>query len=86
MGATGELEHAKAELARLAGSLRPDDEIFYLEFHRQVDNIIDFTGDREPILRATANARVKQDGTSLYDAVATALAISERPIIKSERC
>ena len=48
-------------------------ETFYLEFHRQVDRIIDFTERPQPILKAIAKARVQQDGTSLYDAVAKAL-------------
>jgi Ca-activated chloride channel family protein len=73
MGSTGKLDQAKEVLAQLTGSVRPGDETFYLEFHRQVDKIIDFTSDPRPILQAIAQARVRQDGTSLYDAVARAL-------------
>jgi Ca-activated chloride channel homolog len=73
MGATGELDHAKEALAQLVGALRPGDETFYLEFHRQVDKIIDFTERPQRILQAIAKARARQDGTSLYDAVAKAL-------------
>jgi Ca-activated chloride channel family protein len=73
MGSTGKLDHAKEALAQLAGAVRPGDETFYLEFHRQVDRIIDFTERPQPILKAIAKARVQQDGTSLYDAVAKAL-------------
>ena len=73
MDATGKLEHAKEALAQLAGALRPRDETFYLEFHRKVDKIVDFTSDPQRILQAIAKARVRQDGTSLYDAVAQAL-------------
>ena len=73
MDSTGKLDQAKEALAQLAGAVRPEDETFYLEFHRQVDKIIDFTSDSRPILQAIAKARVRQDGTSLYDAVARAL-------------
>jgi Ca-activated chloride channel family protein len=73
MDATGKLQQAKEALGQLAGVLRPRDEAFYLEFHRQVDKIVDFTGGHQRILQAIAKARARQDGTSLYDAIATAL-------------
>jgi Ca-activated chloride channel family protein len=73
MDSNGKLDHAKEALAQLASSVRPGDEIFYLEFHRRVDKIVDFTSAPRRIFQAIAKARVRQDGTSLYDAVARAL-------------
>ena len=73
MDSTGKLDHAKEALAQLASSVRPGDEIFYLEFHRRVDKIVDFTSAPRRIFQVIAKARVRQDGTSLYDAVARAL-------------
>ena len=43
MDSTGKLDQAKEALAQFAGAVRPGDETFYLEFHRQVDKIVDFT-------------------------------------------
>jgi len=73
MDSTGKLEEAKKALAQLAGAVRPRDETFYLEFHREVDKIVDFTSDPQRIVQAIAKARVRQDGTSLYDAIARSL-------------
>ncbi|HEY6271353.1 MAG TPA: VWA domain-containing protein, partial [Terriglobales bacterium] len=73
MAATGKLDRAKTALSLLLSTIRPDDEMFYLQFHRQVDRIVDFTGDSHRILSAISETGVTQDGTSLYDAVAKAL-------------
>jgi len=73
MASTGKLDNAKEALSRLIGAMRPEDEMFYLRFHRQVDKIVDFTSDPHRILQAIAKTGVTQDGTSLYDAVARAL-------------
>ena len=73
MDSTGKLDQAKDALAQLAGAIRPRDEIFYLEFHRQVDKIAEFTGETRRVFQAIAKAHARQDGTSLYDAVARAL-------------
>ena len=73
MEATGKLDHAKDALSRLLGTMRPEDEMFYLRFHRQVDEIVDFTHDPQRILSAISETGATQDGTSLYDAVARAL-------------
>jgi len=73
MGSTGKLEQARQALTQLIGTVRAGDETFYLEFHRQVDRVVDFASDPRTILQAIAKAHVRQDGTSLYDAVAKAL-------------
>lgn len=73
MGATGKLDHAKDALSRLISTMRPEDEMFYLRFHREVDKIVDFTSDPHRVLSAVSETSVMQDGTSLYDAVARAL-------------
>ena len=73
MASTGKLDHAKDTLPRLISTMRPDDEMFYLRFHRQVDKIVDFTNDPRRILSTISESTVTQDGTSLYDAVARAL-------------
>lgn len=73
MAATGKLDHAKDALSHLLTTMRPDDEMFYLRFHRQVDKIVDFTNDPHRILSAISETGATQDGTSLYDAVAKAL-------------
>lgn len=73
MELTGKLDRAKESLTRLVGTMRPDDELFYLRFHRQVDKITDFTSDPNRILSAISATGPTQDGTSLYDAIATAL-------------
>ena len=73
MEATGKLERAKDALSRLLTTMRPDDEMFYLSFHRQIDKIVDFTSDPQRVLTAISATTVTQDGTSLYDAVARAL-------------
>ena len=43
MAASGKLDQAKDALSHLVSTMRPDDEMFYLRFHRQVDKIVDFT-------------------------------------------
>jgi Ca-activated chloride channel family protein len=73
MASSGKLDDAKAALSSLIGTMRPEDEMFYLRFHRQVDKIVDFTSDPKPILQAIGKTGATQDGTSLYDAIATAL-------------
>ncbi len=73
MASTGKLDHAKEALARLIGTMRPEDEMFYLRFHRKVEKIVDFTRDPDRIRLAIAKTGATQDGTSLYDAVARAL-------------
>ena len=73
MASTDKLDQAKHALAPLVRGMRPEDEMFYLQFHRQVDKIVDFTSDPQRILAAIGKTGVKQDGTSLYDAVAKAL-------------
>jgi len=78
MVATGKLDHAKDALSHLLSTMRPDDEMFYLRFHRQVDRIVDFTSDPHRILSAISETGATQDGTSLYDAVATALCYMRR--------
>ena len=73
MGSNGELDRAKDALSRLVGTTLPDDELFFLRFHRQVDRVVDFTSNRQRISSAISETRATQDGTSLYDAVADAL-------------
>src|SRR5271157_1208195 len=73
MAATGKLDLAKDALPRLISTLRPEDEMFYLRFHREVDKIVGFTTDPHLILSAISETGVTRDGTSLYDAVAKAL-------------
>jgi len=73
MGTTGKLDRAKDALSRLIGSLRPEDEMLFLRFHRQADKVVDFTSDPHPILSAISASAAMQEGTSLYDAVAKAL-------------
>ena len=73
MEATGKLDHAKDVLTRLISTMRPEDEMFYLRFHREVDKIVGFTNDPHQILRAISTTGPTKDGTSLYDAVAKAL-------------
>ena len=73
MEATGKLDVAKASLARLLGTMRPADEVFYLRFSRQVEKAVDFTSDPQRILAAISATTVTKDGTSLYDAIASAL-------------
>jgi VWFA-related protein len=65
MASTGKLDHAKDALSRLISTMRPEDEMFYLRFHRQVDKIVDFTNDPHRIRSAIAKTGVTQDGTSL---------------------
>jgi hypothetical protein len=65
MAATGKLDHAKDALSRVLGTMRPDDEMFYLRFHRQVDKIVDFTSDPHRILSAISETGATQDGTQL---------------------
>ena len=73
MEATGKLDLAKASLSRLLATMCPADEMFYLRFSRQVEKVVDFTSDPQRILAAITATTVKQDGTSLYDAIASAL-------------
>ena len=73
MASTGKLDHAKDALSRLIGAMRPEDEMFYLRFHRKVDKMVDFTSDPDRIRSVIAKTGATQDGTSLYDAVASAL-------------
>jgi len=73
MATTGKLDHAKDALFRLIGTMRPEDEMFYLRFHRKVEKVVDFTSDTDRIRAAIAKTGATQDGTSLYDAVASAL-------------
>ncbi len=73
MASTGKLDHAKDALSPLIRAIRPEDEMFYLRFHRQVERIVDFTSDQRSIVSAIAKTGATQDGTSLYDAVARAL-------------
>jgi Ca-activated chloride channel family protein len=73
MRSTGKLDRAKDALSHLISTARPDDELFYLRFQRQVDRVVDFTSDRQRVLSAISETRATQDGTSLYDAVAEAL-------------
>jgi VWFA-related protein len=78
MASNGKLDRAKEALSHLIGTTRPDDEMFYLRFHRQVDRVVDFTTDRQRILSAISETGATQDGTSLYDAVAGALCYMRR--------
>jgi Ca-activated chloride channel homolog len=78
MGSNGKLDRAKSALSRLVGTARPDDELFYLRFHRQVDRVVDFTSNRQRIMSAISETGATQDGTSLYDAVAEALCYMRR--------
>jgi Ca-activated chloride channel homolog len=78
MAASGKLDRAKDALTHLVSTMRSDDEMFYLRFHRQVDKIVDFTSDPQRILSAISETAATQDGTSLYDAVATALCYMRR--------
>ena len=73
MDASGKLDRAKEALSRLVSTMRPDDEMFFLRFHRRVDKVVDFTSDQPRILSAISASRAMQDGTSLYDAIAQAL-------------
>ena len=73
MGASGKLDQAKDALSRLISTMRPEDEMFYLRFHREVDKIVDFTSDPHRILSAISATAAMKDGTSLYDSVARAL-------------
>ncbi|MEO8658543.1 MAG: VWA domain-containing protein [Bryobacteraceae bacterium] len=73
MTSSGKLDEAKKALSAFVGSLRPEDEAFYLRFHRRVDRMVDFTNDSGRIRAAIAKTDATQDGTSLYDAVAEAL-------------
>jgi Ca-activated chloride channel family protein len=73
MTSSGKLDEAKKVLSGFVGSLRREDEAFYLRFHRRVDRMVDFTSDSEKIRAAIAKTGATQDGTSLYDAVAAAL-------------
>jgi Ca-activated chloride channel family protein len=73
MEATGKLDIAKASLACLLATMRPADEMFYLRFSRQVEKVVDFTSDPQRILAAISATTVTKDGTSLYDAIASAL-------------
>ena len=73
MTSSGKLDEAKKALSGFIGSQRPEDEAFYLRFHRQVDRMVDFTSDNERVRSAIAKTDATQDGTSLYDAVAAAL-------------
>jgi Ca-activated chloride channel family protein len=78
MRSTGKLDRAKDALSHLISTARPDDELFYLRFQRQVDRVVDFTSDRQRVLSAISETRATQDGTSLYDAVAEALCYMQR--------
>jgi Ca-activated chloride channel family protein len=78
MEASGKLDRAKDALSRLLTTMRPDDEMFYLRFHRRVDKIVDFTSDPHAILSAISATRAMQDGTSLYDAIAKALCYMQK--------
>jgi len=73
MEATGKLDLAKASLSRLLATMRPADEMFHLRFSRQVEKVVDFTSDPQRILAAISATHVTKDGTSLYDAIASAL-------------
>jgi VWFA-related protein len=73
MGASGKLDQAKHALSRLIRTMRPEDEMFFLRFHRQVDKIVDFTSDPRRILSAISATVAMKEGTSLYDSVARAL-------------
>ena len=73
MGQSGKLEQAKAALARVIRTMRPDDEMFYLRFHVEVDKVADFTGDSSGILSAISQTVATENSTSLYDAIARAL-------------
>jgi hypothetical protein len=52
MASSGKLDQAKEALTRLVRTIRPADEMFYLQFHRQVDKIVDLTSDPQRILEA----------------------------------
>jgi Ca-activated chloride channel family protein len=73
MEATGKLDLAKASISRLLATMRPADEMFYLRFSRQVEQVVDFTSDPQRVLAAITATHVTKDGTSLYDAIASAL-------------
>ncbi len=73
MSSSGKLESAKAALVRMLDAVRSEDELLYLEFHRQVDKMVDFTTDARQVRAAVAKARATEDGTSLYDSIARAL-------------
>jgi Ca-activated chloride channel family protein len=73
MGETGKLDEAKRVLPRLISAMPPENEMFYLRFHQEVDKAVDFTTDQRPILSALAATSATRQTTRLYDAVAMAL-------------
>jgi VWFA-related protein len=73
MGATGKLDQAKDALSHIISTMRPEDEMFYLRFHLEVDKVLDFASDPHRILSAIAATAATENGTSLYDAIARAL-------------
>ena len=73
MGETGKLDQAKRVLPRLISTMPPQDEMFLLRFHQQVDDAVDFTTDQSRILSALAATTATPYTTRLYDAVAMAL-------------
>jgi Ca-activated chloride channel family protein len=75
MAASGKLGQAKEALARLLGTMRPEDEIFFLRFDTAVQKVVDFTGDRSRVLAAVSQTTATENSTSLYDAIARALCI-----------
>jgi VWFA-related protein len=73
MGASGKLDQAKEVLSRVISTMRPADEILYLQFHVKVDEAVDFTSDSNRILSAIFQTTATESGTSLYDAIARGL-------------
>jgi len=73
MGASGKLTQAKAALARVINTMRPDDEMFFLRFDLEVDKVLDFTTDSFRVLAAISQTVATEKSTSLYDAIARAL-------------
>jgi Ca-activated chloride channel family protein len=78
MGATGKLQDAKDALSHVISTMRPEDEMFYLRFHLEVDKVLDFTSDPHRILLAISQTTATEYGTSLYDAIAGALCYMRR--------
>jgi VWFA-related protein len=73
MGSSGKLDQAKDALSHIINTMRPEDEMFYLRFHLEVDKVLDFTSDPHRVLSAIAATAATENGTSLYDAIARAL-------------
>ena len=73
MGASGKLTQAKDALSRVINTMRPEDEMFFLRFHVDVDKVVDFTTDSFRVLAAISQTVATENSTSLYDAIARAL-------------